>query len=201
MAKPTKDQQGDSQQNPDWPRKHHNVQVLIAIGGLLGLAILILQWWQMREALHADQRAWVTVGTATLLKERTVNEKPEVEIKVFNSGKTPALEVKILGAVYLSAEEPGSVGYPKDTSKYSSAVIGPAAPPTSVILERPPLGELEVLAFSSGANGIYAHGEIRYVDIFGKHHTTGFCFCLRQKDVKAAGPVIMTACETLNWAN
>jgi hypothetical protein len=200
MTNPRNREQDQRDDNSEWKRKHHNVQRIIAWGGLAGLCILILQWCQMRDSLHTDQRAWVTVATAILLKEKAVDEKPEVEIKVFNSGKTPALEVKILGSVYLAADEPGSVNF-GDVSKYPSAVIGPAAPPTSIILERPPLGELEVLALSSNANNLYAHGEIRYVDIFGKHHTTGFCFCLRQKDVKAAGPVVMNACETGNWAN
>jgi hypothetical protein len=204
MAKPNERKQSDSQQKPDWPRKHHNVQMLIAIGGLAGLGILILQWCQMRDTLRLDQRAWATVASAELVKRTAPNEKPQVAIKIVNSGKTAALEVKVLGAVYLAAQEPGSVGYPKDTSRYPSAVIGPGSNPIYVTLERPPLGPDEDLAIRDNSNGVYAHGEIRYVDIFGKRHTTGFCFSVHQKDMNDPEQISnfdMTACETLNWAN
>lgn len=191
---------GDEHDHPNqphyWERKHYKIQRTIALGGMAGLCVLILQWCQMRDTLRTDQRAWLTVTNAELLKSPAVNEKPLVKINVSNSGRTPALQAKVLGVVYLAAEEPGSVNF-GDVSKYPTAVIGPSAN-ISVTVDRPPLGQAEELALRANENGIYAHGEIRYFDIFGRQHHTGFCFMIKQKDFLERA---MTACETGNYAD
>jgi hypothetical protein len=125
-----------------------------------------------------------------------------VEITVANSGKSPARDVKILGVVGPAAETPGveSVNFGA-VRNYPSAVLAPGAPPILVIVTRPPLGESEELAIRSNANALYTWGEIRYVDIFNRNQTTGFCFSIRQKDIKPEGGSVMTACETGNYAH
>lgn len=201
MTNPNEAEQNSCESNADWQRKHYQVQKWIAIGGGLGLIVLIMQWCQMRTALQTDQRAWVTVSSAKLLKPLAVSEEPLVEITIANSGKSPARNVKILGVVAPAAETPdkGSVDF-GDARNYPSAVLGPGAPPIPVTVTRPPLGETEELAIRSNANALYVWGEIRYADIFDRNQTTGFCFSIRQKDIKPEGGSVMTACETGNWA-
>ena len=170
------------------------------INGILAVAAIVaaIFYFCQLQIARLDQRAWVTVTIATLEKPVATSEKPLVKVNILNSDKTPALNVKVLGVVYLAADEPGSVSF-GDTAKYPAAVIGPTAT-MNVTLDRPPLGEDEVQAVQTNRNGIYAHGEITYLDIFGAKHHTGFCFSIREKDFNEI-PMVMTACERLNWAN
>jgi hypothetical protein len=171
--------------------------VIPAIIGVLTLGVIAFQAHLLQEANRAA-RAWVTVTIATLAKPVAVNEKPLVKIDVLNSGKTPALNVKVLGVVSIAANEAGSVNF-GDTSTYPTAVIGPTSSIT-VTLDRPPLGQDEIQAIESGRNGLYAHGLVVYFDIFGRKRRTEFCFSIREKDMHNT-PTVLTACEQGNTAD
>src|ERR1700730_13876810 len=109
MANPDNNEQSGHHDKPDWQREHYNVQRLIAIGGLLGLVVLSLQWCEMRKSTdaatkaaiaardgitraeataHLDQRAWVSTVQTPISGRPQVGSKFSIRIPVKNNGKT-----------------------------------------------------------------------------------------------------------------
>ena len=55
-----------------------------------------------RDALWLDQRPWLGVSTAEVVGGFEVGGKPTIRLSLVNSGKTPALNVKLLERVSLT---------------------------------------------------------------------------------------------------
>src|SRR5712692_7195299 len=56
---------------------------------------------QIERNAHLDQRAWVTVEIAKILKAPALDETPTVTLHIKNSGKTPARKFRVTGSVYI----------------------------------------------------------------------------------------------------
>src|SRR5205814_2703993 len=134
----------------DWQRKHYRVQRLIAIGGVLGLVVLSLQWCEMRKSTDAateaakaakdgielarenirqDLRAWVLVSAASLNAPIQENHPLVTTLICNNFGKTPAFDVSVSYWTAISAEiDPSKL--PRDTaSGIESVAIQPPGVP------------------------------------------------------------------------
>src|ERR1051325_1376386 len=100
----------------------HNAQPILAVATILILLIYVGQLTEMRKSTNAakraarlakksiehvetnarlDQRAWVTIRTAKLIKLPALDEIPIVVLQLFNSGKTPALKLHTSSLVYV----------------------------------------------------------------------------------------------------
>ena len=89
------------------------IQGLLLFVGLAYCWFSWMQWTAMREQIYVaqqqidgikgDQRAWVTVTGAKLVRPLTVGEKPSVQIELTNSGKTPEMKVKTVAVAYIAS--------------------------------------------------------------------------------------------------
>jgi len=146
------------------------------------------------ESSRVDQRAWLTVTNVGLIKPLAVDEIPQVEIRVANSGKTPALNCDIVCSVMSrSASQP--IGIPKTmTGKpISQPVIGPSVSVTTIGESTEPFfRQSQIEAIQNGSYNLYVFGIITYCDIFKQRHFTNFCAFLSGPNLKFA------SCETGN---
>jgi hypothetical protein len=225
MANPGDNEQGGGHGNPDWQWKHHRVQRLIAIGGLLGLLVLSLQWCEMRKSTDAatkaakaaedgvvfarenarlDQRAWVTIRVVRLLKYPTLNEKLPIEIILINTGKTPALSVGIATHCFTSLTSTGiskvDLTVNPLNSEVSRGVVGPNVDFSSMVGD--PLlidTKQQIDDLESGFITLYVVGFVEYSDISEKiHHTR---FAVRISGKTRMDKTYFTACQIGNTAD
>jgi len=148
-----------------------------------------------------DQRAWVTVKTATLTKAPTIGEPVLVTLEIINSGKTPALNATIGGSV-ISRSIISEKDF-QDATIYkpvSVMVIGPSTVVTIFLDTSDAVRQQEQIDALGKKNTIYASGFLQYDDIFGKQHRTKFRFKLLPEDY-ARHMTTLAAAERGNDAN
>lgn len=128
-----------------------------------------------------ENRAYVAV-TAVLM-ENTVQSKKRIRIAIFveNTGKTPAVKYTPHLYVGFSPEEPTKPGYITTTGPPDVAVLPPGTEVTVEVVRE--LTEQEwKQVFDYPNSRLYAWGDLVYEDIFGKPHTTKFCFVNASRD-------------------
>lgn len=180
MTEPDQNEQQPTDQKTDWQRRHHNVQLIIAIGGMCGIVLLIMQWWQMRAALQTDQRAWLgPVGFAVVLE---VGKPIEVTSNFTNTGKTPALNVFVQSVTQLTMKDQGPDftrldKEANDNQDASRMTVYPGGGPYAGIGKAKwgPVTEAHIQQLKSGELRIFHFGRIHYDDIFGRSHWSTFC--------------------------
>jgi hypothetical protein len=150
-----------------------------------------------QNALRLDQRAWLTVKTATLEKPPAMNEKLRVSIEVTNSGKTPAIDAITASTVItrqsLSKDDFG----PTTGSPPSRGVVGPNVPLLLPAESSDPFsiqGQIDALKTT---HAIYVIGRVFYKDVFQGCHETDFCFRLPPEQF-SKGVMVFASCETGN---
>lgn len=133
-----------------------------------------------RDQMRLDQRAWVGI-TEIDIKDPIAVGKPFVWVGyIENSGKTPALAIRMLFR-YRTAL---GTNYPRftygATTHRRSAII--VLQPSSKISigghatsSDPNLTAAQINALRTGLTRMYIFGEISYEDIFGVRHTTRVC--------------------------
>jgi hypothetical protein len=164
-----------------WKKWFDRAPFLLAITA----AFAGLQWYEMRQALLVDQRAWVSVVIP--LNFPLEGSSIPASIQITNTGKTPAKDIAgdIFASVLKKGEEPQfdfSTGHPHNRI-YAGAIFpngqikvtipvvryGPQTAETIV-----PTSELRQ-EIANGESFIIFYGKITYVDIFGSSHWTSFC--------------------------
>jgi hypothetical protein len=144
-----------------------------------------LQWYEMRQALLVDQRAWVSVvGPPNFPLEGAFIP---ASIQIANTGKTPGKQLvgDVIATVLKKGEEPSfdfSKGHPHD--RIHAGAIFPNTPFNVIIpvvrygpqTKETIVPTLELRQeIANGESFIVFYGRITYVDIFGTSHWTSFC--------------------------
>jgi hypothetical protein len=167
---------------PRWKKRLEIVTLFVAIAAVLFAA---LQWYEMRQALFTDQRAWVSVVVPNTFPLEGAFIPASFQIT--NTGKTPAKSVEgdIIATVLKKGEEPSfdfSIGHPHNRL-YAGAIF-PNAPITTnitVVRYKPQGTEIIVPTpelreeIARGESFIIFYGKITYVDVFETSHWTAFC--------------------------
>jgi hypothetical protein len=175
-----------------------------AFSGLL-VIVGLLQVWLLRGALRAtekaaqasvmnsealvnSERAWVVVdadGRTQPLEHLPGTPLNLLNFFVWNAGKTPARvtytrsEHKIIKTLADLPDHPTYADWNRGTS--SNYMLAPVAPNEmgsfSVVMESPNLEREGFGALYKREIIVYAHGQVEYVDAFGKERHTNFGFC------------------------
>ena len=151
-----------------------------------------------------DERSWIGIEGFSP-SPLVPNQKFVASGKVTNSGKTPALDVKITTTTHFSDEPVNIAKYARSPERdkgkgkpRSVAVFFPGMVKYAIGGSDFPLPQTAIERITkTGGEGkfVYIFGEITYKDIFGEAHLTTFCF-LYDPPNKDFDP-----CETYNYAN
>jgi hypothetical protein len=145
------------------------------------------------KSMILAQRAWVTVTHGHIIQPATID--PTFELKITNSGNTPATQVQISARAQVRQNEPSDIDVIEISE--ASAEIGIIAPKEHVLRFVPTeqsisVDEKEWLQIMTAR--LYCWGIIRYVDIFDQERFTRFCFRQRTE------PGTFGPCKTGNVA-
>jgi hypothetical protein len=150
-----------------------------------------------RETREVENRAYVSVKTASLVTELKPGEPATVTIDYVNKGDTPALKAGAhVEMDFLAKRVSEPLPDNSATTMVSSGVIhtdGVVGSDLSI----PPVSEEVFTQFMEGRLLLYVWGTVRYEDVFGKTHKTQFCFLRRPT---GAGK-LLDACPTNNTAD
>jgi len=145
-----------------------------------------------RQNSWLEQRAWISVTTATLVHPLSEDTKPIVRLRIKNSGKTPAIKVQIIGEAYFACT-------PKERTETSTVngetVIGPDCALYPEIIVDQLMNDTLINWIRINHNSIYVTGEVTYCDIFKRLHAAQFNFSLKGHNVDKR---TFTACPTGN---
>ena len=152
------------------------------------------------QASRLDQRAWVGVDKSYI----TRMSDPFVSyVDLRNTGKTPAYNLRRASAYMISGHvvdgpAPAFITTLEKTFKEKTAKRS-LIPGGTTILESDDADSYvakEWKAISEGQKFLYIYGRLEYDDVFLAHHTTTFCFYLRNPAEKQ-----YAICEAYNEMN
>ncbi len=139
---------------------------------------------QARDALNAsieasrnDQRAWVGI-TRIEIRSLQPGQKIEINTPLQNSGKTAAVDVRTRSFVHISDTPVNITAFVASRHDPFQArmTIFPNIQDANITIVSPfPYSEAEIAAIKNGRKLMYAFGEIKYRDVFGRLHHTFFC--------------------------
>ncbi|HKW65188.1 MAG TPA: hypothetical protein VJN89_21725 [Candidatus Acidoferrum sp.] len=124
---------------------------------------------------RSDGRAWLYTTGYTLSKEPVENEAVNVKAQVFNSGRTPAVNVTTDSATYVGIGEPPQFNWPKIKSPPSRNIISPNDIRQSIASGGIRLNGPVLALYNSGTVSIYVMFRLDYQDIFGRSHWLTVC--------------------------
>jgi hypothetical protein len=151
-----------------------------------------------KESARLDQRAWVTITQSILYKPLAVGEVPKINMTLTNSGKTPALKVRIVGVAYVG-DSPVSSSNIGHTGAIKEALIGPGGTISTEREAVEPIRDDDVIqAIKDDTVRLYAMGYISYFDVFNQPHKTNFCIFISGKWLEKS---IMVNCDSGNAAD
>lgn len=154
----------------------------IALAGItLALAVFTALLWcatrklviDAKETSKRQLRAYLSVDAAEL-RDLAIDLKPEGQIRIKNTGATPAYDVTTL-IMLTAVKDPFELaGHLKRAVPVGPSQIGPggALSPTSVIDMAMTQTLLDALTTKS--HTLYLHGRIDYTDVFRRPHWTTF---------------------------
>lgn len=158
------------------------------------------------ELGRSEQRAWVGPEhvLGPLFSEGDVRvylkpgASPQFGIVIRNTGKTPAKNVRHRISGFSQSSNapfiPSYVASPKWMISSTSVLHGDSTQTIQTGAANAPDDEF-VSSIKSGEKALYVFGEILYSDVFGRSHTTTFCYYL--KDTIET----LRSCSTYNDAN
>jgi hypothetical protein len=129
------------------------------------------------NASRTDQRAWVG-PIRFVLQDMQAPNPIKATATIVNSGKTPALHVKVRYIIHASDGEIDIADYAKHpTETLVSGTPFSMFPNTPIELnaDTGSTDELGIRSVNNGRKFLYMFGEIEYGDIFGREHQTRFC--------------------------
>jgi len=128
------------------------------------------------ESTHLDQRAWLNISSFKLSEEPTLNQGVTVTLFVFNSGKTPALEMTNESTLIFSNVEPPPTAFSFEPNPVSRSIVPPGTAGTFFRTNPLTLKTLsQASAYGSVLSKIYVEATIHYKDTFGRSHWTRVC--------------------------
>lgn len=132
------------------------------------------------NASRLDQRAWVGVKSIQMFPMEA--GKPlKMEIKISNSGKTFALDLRHIGMLHLSltplddvaaADKASLANQPRQVP--TLATISPNGESLIPCASIAPITEEMINSINAGKLHVYLVGEINYTDVFKQWHVTRF---------------------------
>jgi hypothetical protein len=145
------------------------------------------------------QRAWITVkiNAAIMLGPSPppnpfILEKPfDIRISFRNTGRTPALNVKLVFKREGFVQKEGKFGMPNFSYKPDEYIVeGNLIPEAEVYGDTitKPLKEDDIKQVTSNQVRIFVHGRVEYDDVFGFHHWQSFCSFLLPTGAMAVCP-------------
>jgi hypothetical protein len=165
-----------------WRHPQVIVNGALAFIAVIAAIIYYCQLQQMKRQLTLDQRAWVTVSEIKLLAPLKVGERPTLQVKFLNSGRTPALDAHGAGVVFIkdSVKESELVENVLSGGENSHAVIGPNDISYVYIKRSEALENDETFkAIEDGKiRRLFVFGVVWYKDIFGYTHKTRYCYSI-----------------------
>ncbi len=137
----------------------------------------------IQESMRFDQRAWVGgLGVPNLTF--TVGEPIVIEADFNNSGKTPALHVRVDSELRsMRLDETLSFTYPPRKGVPSLSTIQPGQHVSTRNRSEAPLTQAQLEGLKAGTYIIYLYGKFTYEDIFKRPHRTRFCLIVN-RDLK-----------------
>ena len=127
---------------------------------------------------RADQRAWLSI-TAANLKQLRAGQPLRVELKLFNTGKTPALNLKHWASLQTT---PADIDVPTFIKKLRekavpilSPIVLPDVPNSIPMSTSYNLTAEDVDAIQTEAKKVYVFIAVNYNDIFNRSHLMQFC--------------------------
>lgn len=137
-----------------------------------------------RETAERQLRAYVTVRAEHLRVQGEDSEKFVLELRIENTGQTPANEIGIKSLVRIEKHPlPATFDFsvPDDSFDEPSVIIlGPGGRSFHHSGAEGPFSEADMKEVKRAKSGrrIYCWGTIRYEDAFGAEQTTEFCYFL-----------------------
>ncbi|HTC65215.1 MAG TPA: hypothetical protein VK709_20410 [Candidatus Saccharimonadales bacterium] len=130
------------------------------------------------EQFHLDQRAWVG-PEMMIIKEMHAPDPINIDITIVNSGKTPALKMKVRYYLYVSDSiidiektSKSILAMPKGESTVSTLFPNQT---NHLIAPTSTTDELGIQSVKTGRKLLYFFAWISYDDVFKGHHETRFC--------------------------
>lgn len=158
--------------------------ILMIVGGCCYWLGAILKEDAIVKNPVDDQRAWLTVVGANVVKPPVLGEKIQVRIKFRNQGKTPAFDVCGWGYVFSRFRDyellPSDLVDRTPQQKIvSRAVIGADTPYYAILDTGDVLtDQRQIDNIASGENRLFAMGHTHYRDSLNNPHVTAYCFVL-----------------------
>lgn len=123
-----------------------------------------------QNAMRQDQRAWIGIKDIKMSHPLTKGTDIDFGINAVNTGKTPALDVRLVKmSVGLQENQPDNTVTPTDRS-----VIAPGNNEVFYGSGKGPSPQL-IAGLNAKKTRFYVWGKIDYRDIFNNWHTTLFC--------------------------
>lgn len=149
------------------------------------------------QTLKLGERAWVMARGPKLLSVIAVGEVPRIYVRIQNSGKSPALKVRVRHTTDMVHKLPnGPMPKWPIIGNVSEPTIAPDEYHRSIVPLGIPLTEAYLTHLKRAELSIVSYGTITYFDIFKEQHHTDFCLILR--DVSGTD---LSPCGQWNEAN
>ena len=189
------------QQDPKDPSNNRMTRwtAVVGIAAVIQLFITCFQWQVMKNTLKIDQRAWLTIRQPkTNETGLSVGQKPHVSMRIQNSGKSPAMDVRSRITWVIVDKLPDGPTPPREKvdGKESLSLIAPGEYQQSVGELPEPLTQETFDRMKRGELSLFAYGTITYSDIFHVEHRTTLCFYLHDMNYFS-----LTACGKWNYAD
>lgn len=126
------------------------------------------------EFLRLEQRAWVGITIIKMRTEFRPEEPIRFEVRVENTGITPALCIVVKKIVSSDPPNENTIDAPIDEPEPTKIVISPRNA-FSGLTKPIRLTEKEVEVVRKKRARIYVFGTIHYRDIFDRKHKTTYC--------------------------
>lgn len=152
-----------------------DIFAFLAAAAAVGSAIFAgYQYRLTRDAMVAQQRAWVTVRGATLNPMPTSGQHVAVVVEFENTGQSPGVVTN--GRAYLELGTELHDLAPVANGDSSRVVMGRDSRTTSYVRSRQVITGDDLKRILENQTLIFVVGDIAYRDIFGQDRHTSYCF-------------------------
>ncbi len=157
--------------------------------GFFGFGVLTIQTGLTRDTMRLQARAWVSIPGVVGKNEIQVGAPLSVGVKITNSGSSPALKMRLRITI---AEVPKTLisDLPRQMSDGQSvrspAVLYPGqeVEGRTGYVNGEAISKALIDALACGDVKVFIYGRVDYEDVFGRAHSSKFCFDLGE-DLKS----------------
>jgi hypothetical protein len=160
------------------------------------------QWQAMQDTLkemkisrELENRAWIGVEPVTVEKVPGGGSGMNIRAVFVNSGKSPSIATIRYALGVLRESPPDNYQHRKFADKGSTLALFPEVkhPVSLAVVPEIPLPDPK-----NPEHAYYIWGDLDYDDIFGRHHTTKFCYRNEGTMVNGKWFVALALCPTHN---